>query len=355
MRPGEITNTLGLKPLTSIFIGATTVSKCAFEQFVISVSHMFTPSNYNLLTWNCNHFSDMLCRFLVNRGIPKHILELPQRVQSKFAGRLFLSCLQVMQKQRQPRVTLDDAARVTTGDELPTTANSAAPTDDKAVRSSLCGIGGFYQQRVFAREMSTTDESGSDTSTEDEESWILPDANDRARKDFEQRELWDEESYDDGGNERVGDDEVLDDDSDSFSARVGVHKKQSPVFDAVMKPREASVLYIDIKGALPVGCSVPSPKYPKVPRATAMEVPSRLCLFPPIEILTSLDYSDGIGDIGDCMSSHRESVDQSLVFFSWPPSSRCASQDDAKQCEAIFECINASNLFTHTLNSRGTV
>eukprot|EP01057_Protomagalhaensia_wolfi_P000978 Protomagalhaensia_wolfi_Nauph_80__977@NODE_1564_length_1468_cov_15_437369_g526_i1_p1_GENE_NODE_1564_length_1468_cov_15_437369_g526_i1NODE_1564_length_1468_cov_15_437369_g526_i1_p1_ORF_typecomplete_len199_score18_91_NODE_1564_length_1468_cov_15_437369_g526_i16161212 len=44
-----------------------------------------------------------LCRYLVNKGIPGHILELPQVVRRRFPGRLLLGCIQMIAKR--PPVT----------------------------------------------------------------------------------------------------------------------------------------------------------------------------------------------------------------------------------------------------------
>eukprot|EP01053_Blabericola_migrator_P010702 Blabericola_migrator_1__10701@NODE_610_length_7290_cov_63_426554_g443_i0_p4_GENE_NODE_610_length_7290_cov_63_426554_g443_i0NODE_610_length_7290_cov_63_426554_g443_i0_p4_ORF_typecomplete_len303_score39_59Peptidase_C97/PF05903_14/8_3e38_NODE_610_length_7290_cov_63_426554_g443_i08141722 len=106
IKPGGIAISLGLKPIKSVFMGATSLTKAHFERFVLSVSAYFTPHDYHLVKWNCNHFSDMLCRFLVNRGIPRDILDLPSQVKSRFSGRLVLGCIQMMSKR--PPVTHQD-------------------------------------------------------------------------------------------------------------------------------------------------------------------------------------------------------------------------------------------------------
>jgi len=49
---------------------------------------MFTPENYDVLTHNCNHFSDKLSMFLQNEHIPDEIIAQPQLVMSTFTARL---------------------------------------------------------------------------------------------------------------------------------------------------------------------------------------------------------------------------------------------------------------------------
>lgn len=41
----------------------------------------FTPQNYHLVTHNCNNFSDIAAKYLLDgKGIPQQILNLPQEV-----------------------------------------------------------------------------------------------------------------------------------------------------------------------------------------------------------------------------------------------------------------------------------
>jgi len=43
-------------------------------------AHLFTVESYNMVTHNCNHFSDFVCRFLLNSRVPKDILQQAELV-----------------------------------------------------------------------------------------------------------------------------------------------------------------------------------------------------------------------------------------------------------------------------------
>ncbi|EZG43282.1 putative PPPDE peptidase domain protein [Gregarina niphandrodes] len=81
------------------FLGTTRLSQYDFETFLVDLKPLFNHTTYNLLTWNCNHFSDMLMRFLVGRGIDPEIVNLGSKVQKTFMGRCLANCLMAVQPQ----------------------------------------------------------------------------------------------------------------------------------------------------------------------------------------------------------------------------------------------------------------
>mmetsp|Transcript_142841 Transcript_142841/g.456214 ORF Transcript_142841/g.456214 Transcript_142841/m.456214 type:complete len:633 (-) Transcript_142841:54-1952(-) len=46
----------------------------------------FTRARYDVMTRNCNHFSDRLCSFLLNEHVPDEVMSQPQRVMSSLAA-----------------------------------------------------------------------------------------------------------------------------------------------------------------------------------------------------------------------------------------------------------------------------
>ncbi len=48
-----------------IDLGHTQVSLSVFNEFLREISPNFTPAKYSLLKWNCNNFSDEVCKFLL--------------------------------------------------------------------------------------------------------------------------------------------------------------------------------------------------------------------------------------------------------------------------------------------------
>lgn len=61
------------------------ITECTAEQmsdFFAIAKDAWSPEKYDLLKNNCNHFSNFLANFLVEKNIPEHILELPEKVES---------------------------------------------------------------------------------------------------------------------------------------------------------------------------------------------------------------------------------------------------------------------------------
>lgn len=65
-----------------VSLGSTECSKEKLDEFFEISKSTWTPESYNLFENNCNNFSDFLSHFLVEKGIPSHIIELPEKVKS---------------------------------------------------------------------------------------------------------------------------------------------------------------------------------------------------------------------------------------------------------------------------------
>jgi hypothetical protein len=94
---GFFTQSNGLPPTEMIDMGRTSKSQSELETYLRSVSSQFTQYTYDLLTHNCNNFSDTLCRFLLGRGIPSHIIDLPRIVLSSPGGAMLRPMIEGMQ------------------------------------------------------------------------------------------------------------------------------------------------------------------------------------------------------------------------------------------------------------------
>lgn len=91
MPAGQVESSFSMTIVETRLLGHTTRTRVEFEQFLLQIYKKFTPETYDLLRWNCNHFSDTCARFLLgNHGIPRHILDLPNIVSSTFLGSLIL-------------------------------------------------------------------------------------------------------------------------------------------------------------------------------------------------------------------------------------------------------------------------
>ncbi|CAE7727146.1 desi1, partial [Symbiodinium microadriaticum] len=70
------------KPVEKRFLGYTSRSCAATLDFVRR--QQAKPFSYDLLWNNCNHFSDMLCVFLLDKHIPNEVLNQPQHVMRSY-------------------------------------------------------------------------------------------------------------------------------------------------------------------------------------------------------------------------------------------------------------------------------
>ncbi|XRB03538.1 desumoylating isopeptidase [Pycnococcus provasolii] len=100
-------------PHERVTIGTTHVPRAMFEELLAELSARFHAATYSLMHNNCNHFSEEVCQFLVGRGIPSHILQLPQEVLSSPAGAMLAPLLEGFEAQM--RGVTSESAAVTYG------------------------------------------------------------------------------------------------------------------------------------------------------------------------------------------------------------------------------------------------
>ncbi|XP_010920336.1 uncharacterized protein [Elaeis guineensis] len=81
-------------PVRVVNLGVTHVPKEVFEEYLHEISPRYTAETYNLLSHNCNNFSNEVVQFLVGTSIPDYILHLPNEVMSSPMGALILPMIQ---------------------------------------------------------------------------------------------------------------------------------------------------------------------------------------------------------------------------------------------------------------------
>ena len=86
----------GLHPMEMLELGETNKTKNELESWLLTIQNRFTQATYNLLSHNCNNFSDEVCRWLIGSGIPSRIVDLPQRVFSTPGGAMLRPMLEQM-------------------------------------------------------------------------------------------------------------------------------------------------------------------------------------------------------------------------------------------------------------------
>ncbi|KAF0900613.1 hypothetical protein E2562_033131 [Oryza meyeriana var. granulata] len=100
-------------------LGVTHVPREVFEDFLQEISLRYTPATYNLLSNNCNNFTNEAAQFLVGSTIPSYILELPNEVMNSPIGALILPMIQGLETTlragaapQPPQLKPDPAAAV---------------------------------------------------------------------------------------------------------------------------------------------------------------------------------------------------------------------------------------------------
>jgi hypothetical protein len=74
--------------------GVTHVAKVVFEDFLLEIGPRYTPETYNILSNNCNHFSNEALKFLVGSTstVPAYILDQPKEAMNTPIGALIRKC-----------------------------------------------------------------------------------------------------------------------------------------------------------------------------------------------------------------------------------------------------------------------
>ncbi|KAI8960112.1 P-loop containing nucleoside triphosphate hydrolase protein [Daldinia sp. FL1419] len=98
IRPGS--SHLG-QPLERIHLGKTELPIEVILEYLDSLKHIYTPEAYDLFRHNCNNFSNDFAMFLLGKGIPSHIANMPQAVLDSPFGRMLQPQLAQMVEQRK--------------------------------------------------------------------------------------------------------------------------------------------------------------------------------------------------------------------------------------------------------------
>ncbi|KFY93889.1 hypothetical protein V498_04187 [Pseudogymnoascus sp. VKM F-4517 (FW-2822)] len=76
------------QPLKKMVLGKTELPKEVVQDYFESLRPIYTFEAYDLWRHNCNNFTNDFATFLVGRGIPSHITDMPQTVLNSPMGRL---------------------------------------------------------------------------------------------------------------------------------------------------------------------------------------------------------------------------------------------------------------------------
>nr|BAN64457.1 hypothetical protein [Babesia bovis] len=77
-----------------IYLGDTYVTPEVFHSYIDSLKETFSPESYNLLRWNCNHFTNAAAEFLTGKGIDDEYVHMVERIEQSPQGKILLSFIQ---------------------------------------------------------------------------------------------------------------------------------------------------------------------------------------------------------------------------------------------------------------------
>mmetsp|Transcript_14684 Transcript_14684/g.34645 ORF Transcript_14684/g.34645 Transcript_14684/m.34645 type:complete len:439 (-) Transcript_14684:183-1499(-) len=80
----------GQKPVEIIHLGDTEIEEQLFNDFILDASGRYTQHTYDILSHNCNNFSQECAQFLLGVDIPCHILDAPEKLKSSCLGKIAL-------------------------------------------------------------------------------------------------------------------------------------------------------------------------------------------------------------------------------------------------------------------------
>ena len=93
---GVFEQTRGMQVTRLDAMGTTTKTEAQLQAHLGTLSSRFSAATYNLLTNNCNNFSDEVCKFLCGHGISRDVIELPNRVFSTPGGMMLRPMVESM-------------------------------------------------------------------------------------------------------------------------------------------------------------------------------------------------------------------------------------------------------------------
>ena len=91
-------------PLRMEDMGTTHIPPATFKELLNTISPDFQTCHYNVMTNNCNNFTNVLLQFLTGGYTPDYILNLPQEVLSTPLGQMLLPTIEQVTTQTQSQL-----------------------------------------------------------------------------------------------------------------------------------------------------------------------------------------------------------------------------------------------------------
>ncbi|KAI0201245.1 DUF862-domain-containing protein [Astrocystis sublimbata] len=89
------------RPLERLHLGNTELPIEVVLEYLDSMREIYTPQAYDLFRHNCNNFSNDFSTFMLGKGIPHHIANMPQAVLESPFGKMLQPQLAQMVEQRK--------------------------------------------------------------------------------------------------------------------------------------------------------------------------------------------------------------------------------------------------------------
>jgi hypothetical protein len=174
MRHEDFVEQVGHAPVEILDLGPSGIPEDLFHDFILSISPRYTAETYDLLSNNCNHFSQECAQFLVGKGIPEPILDAGLKVQQSCIGRIVLGCANLTPAVRTAAMLGTEAACALISIIVLLSMSNVDPTDgdsiecptspDKTVRFTitvffmllfwaLSGLAAIGHALIFERSM----------------------------------------------------------------------------------------------------------------------------------------------------------------------------------------------------------
>ncbi|CAG8976901.1 hypothetical protein HYALB_00003512 [Hymenoscyphus albidus] len=98
LKPGK--SHLG-EPLRIVELGTTELPMEVIQEYLESLKEIYTQDAYNIWTHNCNNFANDFATFLLGKGIPEYITNLPETFLNSDFGRAMVPKINRMVEKRQ--------------------------------------------------------------------------------------------------------------------------------------------------------------------------------------------------------------------------------------------------------------
>ena len=159
-----VESSFGIKPVQVLLLGHTSVDEATLMDYIRGISPRFTQATYNLFTHNCNNFSNEVSQFLLGKGIPAHIINLPNEVLSTPLGQMLAPMITQMQDSMYGNAhTQGDAVDPFTalaGSAAAASAPAAAAAPAPApAPATVAAVPASHELETAARPLVSTDTS----------------------------------------------------------------------------------------------------------------------------------------------------------------------------------------------------